>query len=156
VVLVLTPSFSLELSSSREIQTGSKARSPFSFIRDMHASEASSTTGVVATHDFSAVLEPSSYTDEKFALYVRYQKDIHHEDVKMPDGFTRFLVDSPLSVSLLLLPPVGMRSYVAQKKRIEYISDPPEHLPLEYGSYHQVRRRRTISNLIDRATLVDV
>jgi arginine-tRNA-protein transferase len=52
-------------------------------------------------HKFSATLEPSSYTEEKFELYAKYQKDIHHEEEKKPEGFIRFLVDSPLSVSPL-------------------------------------------------------
>ena len=37
-------------------------------------------------------------TEEKFELFEIYQKNIHHEDDKDPDGFDRFLVESPLLV----------------------------------------------------------
>ena len=44
-------------------------------------------------------LEPASWTQEKFDLYVKYQHHIHHdkkEDISK-NGFKRFLVDSPLT-----------------------------------------------------------
>ena len=40
-------------------------------------------------------------TEEKFELFEIYQKNIHHEDDKDPDGFDRFLVESPLLVRTL-------------------------------------------------------
>lgn len=46
------------------------------------------------------VLEPSSFTNEKFDLYAKYQATIHHdkpEDISQ-SGFKRFLVDSPMTV----------------------------------------------------------
>ena len=48
-------------------------------------------------------LEPSSYTDEKFALYKVYQKEIHkEEEEKTTSGFRRFLIQNPLHVGCLL------------------------------------------------------
>lgn len=51
-------------------------------------------------------LEPSSFTDEKFELYKKYQSEIHHDQEKLPSGFARFLVDSPLVVRPAGLPRV--------------------------------------------------
>ena len=49
------------------------------------------------------ILEPSSYTKEKFALYQIYQKEIHKEEKeKLSQGFKRFLVETPLHVRLPL------------------------------------------------------
>ena len=44
-------------------------------------------------------LEPSSFTEEKFALYCAYQKEIHNDDDKSASGFKRFLIENPLVVS---------------------------------------------------------
>ena len=44
------------------------------------------------------ILEPSSYTPEKFDLFKKYQEDIHHDLRNSPSGFRKFLVDSPLIV----------------------------------------------------------
>lgn len=44
------------------------------------------------------ILEPSSYTPEKFALYNKYQQDIHHDTRNSSSGFRNFLVDTPLIV----------------------------------------------------------
>lgn len=55
-----------------------------------------------STDDISTqvTLEPASYTEEKFALYSRYQKEIHHEIWdREPSGFKEFLVQNPLVVS---------------------------------------------------------
>jgi len=43
-------------------------------------------------------LEPSSFTQEKFDLYCKYQRDIHNDQHNSPGGFKRFLVESPLAV----------------------------------------------------------
>ncbi|KIY46622.1 hypothetical protein FISHEDRAFT_46915 [Fistulina hepatica ATCC 64428] len=89
----------------------------------VHASEAGFHSTADASHRFEVILEPSSFTQEKFELYCKYQKDIHHEDEKRPSGFKRFLVDSPL-----------------QPNPIPYTEPPPPHLPKAYGSYHQLYR----------------
>lgn len=44
-------------------------------------------------------LERSSYTKEKYTLYVTYQEQIHHDYDNTPMGFNRFLVKTPLIVS---------------------------------------------------------
>lgn len=49
-------------------------------------------------------LEPASYTEEKFALYSSYQKEVHREIWdRQPSGFERFLVKNPLVVRTLAL-----------------------------------------------------
>src|ERR1700733_2930878 len=48
-------------------------------------------------------LEPASYTDEKSALFAKYQQTIHHDYDSSPSGFRRFLVSSPLQVCLACL-----------------------------------------------------
>ncbi|KAG0205447.1 Arginyl-tRNA--protein transferase 1 [Mortierella sp. GBA30] len=52
-------------------------------------------------HRFRAKLEPSSCTDEKHALYVKYQMQIHHESRSkcQVKNFEHFLVDTPLTPS---------------------------------------------------------
>ena len=50
-------------------------------------------------HYVQVTLEPSSYTAEKFALYQKYQREVHkEEEEKKASSFTRFLVDNPLKV----------------------------------------------------------
>jgi len=87
----------------------------------IHESEIEFQTESQPCHRFETILEPSSYTPEKFALFKKYQEDIHHDLRNSPSGFRKFLVDSPL---------------IAEP--IPYDSPPPSHLPLEYGSYHQL------------------
>jgi arginine-tRNA-protein transferase len=88
-------------------------------------------------------LEPSSFTQEKFELYRKYQQDIHHEEEeKQPEAFERFLVTTPLDVGcshLIKLLWTKLRRHRLQNPSIEYASTPPDHLPTTYGSYHQVR-----------------
>ncbi|KAG9317583.1 arginine-tRNA-protein transferase [Chiua virens] len=74
-------------------------------------------------HDFQVTLERSSFTDEKYALFVAYQTEIHHDDDNTPRSFRRFLVQSPLISEL-----------------IPYPTTPPQHLPSHFGSYHQMYR----------------
>ncbi|KAH8106110.1 arginine-tRNA-protein transferase [Cristinia sonorae] len=77
-----------------------------------------------AVHKFEVTLEPSSFTEEKFALYQSYQREIHREEKeKNPSSFKRFLVESPLV-----------------SEDIAYTHPPPAHLPRQYGSYHQLYR----------------
>ncbi len=88
--------------------------------------------------------EPPSYTEEKFALYSRYQQEIHHEAwERQPSGFKRFLVHSPLAVSTSGRPGGLIMIYhltPKQREAIEYPSGRPDHLPAEYGTYHQLYR----------------
>ncbi|KDR83855.1 hypothetical protein GALMADRAFT_236300 [Galerina marginata CBS 339.88] len=87
----------------------------------IHESEISFLTDKEPSHLFETILEPASYTPEKFALYKKYQSEIHNDKRNNPTGFKRFLVDSPL-----------------QTEAISYPSPPPSHLPVNYGSYHQL------------------
>jgi len=96
---------------------------PVSFLQLMHASERSFITENTA-HIFETTLEPSFFTTEKYCLYQRYLKEIHHDDDTTLSGFRQFLVDSPL-----------------ENKPIPYTdSARPGPLPLCYGSYHQMYR----------------
>ena len=47
-------------------------------------------------------IEPSSYTDEKFRMYKKYQMAVHGDtESKVSEkGFRRFLCESPLEVNL--------------------------------------------------------
>lgn len=47
---------------------------------------------------FQVIIEPASYTPQKYALFKRYQEEIHHDKKSSPSGFERFLVESPLQV----------------------------------------------------------
>ncbi|PCH41274.1 hypothetical protein WOLCODRAFT_100182 [Wolfiporia cocos MD-104 SS10] len=90
---------------------------------DIHASEFRACSEQKPKHIFKVTLEPSSFTEEKFALYQCYQKEIHLEDDKSTSDFIRFLVETPL-----------------HREAIAYFDHAPDHLPREYGSYHQMYR----------------
>ncbi|RPD67049.1 hypothetical protein L226DRAFT_529443 [Lentinus tigrinus ALCF2SS1-7] len=111
--------------SSKSTQSKGKGRAEhvFDLVNDMHAAEASFLNDQAPVHKFEVILEPSSYTEEKFALYCSYQHDIHHDDDKSVSGFKRFLVNTPL-----IPEPIG------------YASERSKHLPVNYGSYHQLYR----------------
>ncbi|EPQ59316.1 hypothetical protein GLOTRDRAFT_125622 [Gloeophyllum trabeum ATCC 11539] len=106
--------------------TGTSKKQPeFSLVSAIHASEYSfvKDTGEKPAHQFEVILEPSAYSEEKYALYEKYQKEIHLDDDNRPSGFKRFLVESPLHHELM-----------------PYPSTPPAHLPPTFGSYHQLYR----------------
>ncbi|KAF9131764.1 Arginyl-tRNA--protein transferase 1 [Mortierella sp. 14UC] len=52
-------------------------------------------------HRLRIKLEPSSFTEEKHALYIKYQMDVHHEPRSkcQAKNFTNFLIDSPLTAT---------------------------------------------------------
>ncbi|KAF9498470.1 hypothetical protein BDN71DRAFT_1443310 [Pleurotus eryngii] len=89
----------------------------------LHAVEVPWVDPETTRHRFETVLEPSSYTDEKFELFKKYQADIHHDFKSSQSGFRRFLCETPLRTS-----------------PISYTGSPPAHLPVEYGSHHQLYR----------------
>ncbi|KAG6885205.1 hypothetical protein C0993_004887 [Termitomyces sp. T159_Od127] len=70
----------------------------------------------------TTVIEPSSFTEEKYALFQNYQMNVHNES-STPSDFKRFLVESPLL-----------------EESIIYAPGAPSHLPRNYGSYHQLYR----------------
>ncbi|GAA6046515.1 hypothetical protein JCM3770_006187 [Rhodotorula araucariae] len=51
-------------------------------------------------HRFEYILEPASFTEEKYALFRRYQMEVHNEPASKVSakGFRRFLVDTPLDI----------------------------------------------------------
>lgn len=112
-----------------DLETDSKKHKPkgkeqtFDLIKSIHAAEASFQSKEHPAHRFEIVLEPASFTDEKYGLFVKYQHDVHHDFDNTPGGFERFLVTTPL-----------------QTEVIPYPSPPPDHLPKKYGSYHQLYR----------------
>ncbi|KXN83722.1 Arginyl-tRNA--protein transferase 1 [Leucoagaricus sp. SymC.cos] len=89
----------------------------FDLIGSIHTAETSFHSEEHPAHRFEIVLEPSSFTEEKYELFVKYQRDIHHDFKNTPHGFERFLSED-----------------------IPYPSSPPPHLPKKYGSYHQLYR----------------
>ncbi|KAF9482516.1 hypothetical protein BDN70DRAFT_432045 [Pholiota conissans] len=112
-----------ESSKSKSCRKG-KALPPFTTLpAAIHEAEEGFHNESETAHTFEVTLEPSSYTDEKFQLYKKYQAEIHKDVENSPSGFKRFLVDSPLNT-----------------EPIPYPSEPPDHLPREYGSYHQMYR----------------
>ncbi|KAF9315504.1 Arginyl-tRNA--protein transferase 1 [Podila horticola] len=70
-------------------------------------------------HRFRVKLEPSSFTEEKHELYVKYQMSVHNEPKSKcgTSNYTNFLVDSPLTPSV---------------KTADWTEDNPG-----YGSFHQ-------------------
>ncbi|CAF9910945.1 MAG: Arginyl-tRNA--protein transferase 1 [Alectoria fallacina] len=76
-------------------------------------------TLVEPAHKFEVTLEPDNFTEEKYALFANYQKNVHHEgpsDISK-SGFKRFLCSGL---------PRSTRLYHGKEKRI--------------GSYHQCYR----------------
>ncbi|KAH8830854.1 arginine-tRNA-protein transferase [Flagelloscypha sp. PMI_526] len=115
--------FILTGSKTGEGQKPMKARaSEPTLAETIHLPEASFVSPNTPKHNFQVTLEPSSYTAEKYALFEKYQTTIH-SDSTTPSGFKRFLVDTPLI-----------------REAIPYPTPPLEHLPKEYGSYHQLYR----------------
>jgi len=103
----------------------SSSKEPQFILEDaIHAPESSSRgLNDKPVHVFEVTLEPSSYTDEKFALYQSYEAKIHKKVNKRSENFKSFLVETPLEM-----------------EPIPYLSTPSAHLPSHYGSYHQLYR----------------
>jgi len=97
-----------------------KHNSEFNLVASVHASEFQSgqDTEQGFEHRYEMTLEPSSYTEEKYELFKKYQAEIHH-DPSSPGGFERFLVTSPL-----------------RPEPVPYLMEPANYLPTHYGSYH--------------------
>ncbi|THH33666.1 hypothetical protein EUX98_g547 [Antrodiella citrinella] len=112
--------------SSKRPKGGKASQNAPAFVLEeaIHAAESSRLKDANAAHTFEVMLEPSSFTKEKFDLYQSYQREIHHEEEeKEPGSFQRFLIDSSL-----------------QNEDIPYSQSPPPGLPKQYGSYHQLYR----------------
>jgi arginine-tRNA-protein transferase len=112
-------------SKSGGTSNASKRDSPkFSLSTSIHAAESDFISpNATARHDFKVTLEPSTYSEEKYTLYLLYQRQIHHDPHNTPEDFKRFLVKSPLI-----------------NEPIPYPASAPDHLPSQYGSFHQMYR----------------
>ncbi|KAJ4481419.1 arginine-tRNA-protein transferase [Lentinula edodes] len=95
-----------------------KDNAKFNLRASIHASEFRSDQTQHFAHRFEMTLEPSSYTDEKYELFKKYQTEIHYDSTS-PEGFRNFLVATPL-----------------HQEPIQYSSPPTSDLPTHYGSYH--------------------
>ncbi|EJU06406.1 hypothetical protein DACRYDRAFT_103351 [Dacryopinax primogenitus] len=105
----------------KPVKKKGRDNAPFDLPKAIHASEMSYLPEEsTPAHEFEVVLELSSYSEEKFELYVNYQAHAHKEEDKAPSSFKRFLCHSPL------IP-----------EDISYPRPPPPGLPKKYGSYHQ-------------------
>ncbi|KAG8739466.1 Arginyl-tRNA--protein transferase 1 [Ceratobasidium sp. 414] len=95
----------------------------------VHAADASvlEAKGLAPAHRFEVTLEPSSFTDEKYQLYLQYQESVHADTENTPSGFTRFLVESAIR-----LEPIVYKDPPTEPS--------PYQLPTHYGSYHQMYR----------------
>lgn len=93
-----------------------KNTQPFDLLTAIHASEAQ-TSSDHTRHRFEVVMEPASFSKEKYELYKRYQMEVHgdKESKVTEDGFTRFLCDSPLEVRNLALSLVGSYMQIVDK-----------------------------------------
>ncbi|KAG9128339.1 Arginyl-tRNA--protein transferase 1 [Ceratobasidium sp. 392] len=100
-----------------------------SLIDLVHAADASvvESKGSTPAHRFEVTVEPSSFTDEKYQLFLQYQQSIHDDTGNSPDGFKRFLVESAIR-----LEPILYKNPPAKPS--------PYPLPTHYGSYHQMYR----------------
>jgi len=96
---------------------------PFDLSQSLHAAEREFLGETPAKRKFEVILEPSSYSKEKFELYCKYQRSVHQDTDNAISGFKRFLVDTPLE-------PIA----------VPYRVQRPSHLPPTYGSYHQLYR----------------
>ncbi|KAG8706630.1 Arginyl-tRNA--protein transferase 1 [Ceratobasidium sp. 395] len=95
----------------------------------VHAADASvvESKGNTPVHRFEVTVEPSSFTDEKYQLYLQYQESVHADTGNTPSGFKRFLVESAIR-----LEPIIYKNPPAKSS--------PYPLPTHYGSYHQMYR----------------
>ncbi|KAF9263518.1 hypothetical protein L218DRAFT_864642 [Marasmius fiardii PR-910] len=108
--------------ASKPTKQKGKNTSNFDLVDSIHASEHQFGGTDGWEHRFEIILEPSSYTGEKYDLFKKYQRNIHQDESTIY-GFKRFLVDSPL-----------------RPDPVSYPSSPTKHLPTHYGSYHQLYR----------------
>ncbi|CAE6523547.1 unnamed protein product [Rhizoctonia solani] len=103
-------------------------KTPLPLVELVHAADIAvqESQGRKPTHRLEVTLEPSSYTDEKYQLYLKYQESIHEDTGNTPRGFERFLVTSAIRQE-----PIRYQNTSAQ---------PTYPLPTHYGSYHQMYR----------------
>ncbi|KAF9452509.1 hypothetical protein P691DRAFT_721999 [Macrolepiota fuliginosa MF-IS2] len=95
----------------------------FDLVKAIHTAEESFHKEERPAHRFETSLESAPFTEEKYQLYARYQRNVHNDFQSTLFDFEQFLATSPLRF-----------------EGIPYPSIPPGHLPRKYGSYHQLYR----------------
>lgn len=106
----------------RSREEARKRDTEFNLVQRVQESESRSLQGPPEpAHSLVVTLEPDDFTREKFTVFENYQRIVHQEDASeiTPDGFRRFLCDSPLKRETITLDN-------GQEKRL--------------GSYHQCYR----------------
>ncbi|KAI5369537.1 Putative N-end aminoacyl transferase, N-end rule aminoacyl transferase, acyl-CoA N-acyltransferase [Septoria linicola] len=77
-----------------------RLNSEFDLLQSIHESEISQLKpDIQPSRRLEVTLEPDQFSEEKFALFDNYQRNVHHEgdeDISKP-GFKRFLCGSPLA-----------------------------------------------------------
>lgn len=68
---------------------------PFNYIREILETETSA-------KDFKTCFEPAVFTEEKYALFAKYQEHVHNDFKHNAKSFKRFLCDSPFSKETIL------------------------------------------------------
>ncbi|GHJ84169.1 hypothetical protein NliqN6_0571 [Naganishia liquefaciens] len=101
----------------------------YDYIQELRSAEydQATATGVQPALRYEVMLVPAAVTQERFALYKRYQETIHHDrpGKNHISGFNRFLCKNPLG-----------------RQRIPYPNpkDVPSILPRHFGCFHQLHR----------------
>ncbi|KAK5010738.1 hypothetical protein LTR28_008107 [Elasticomyces elasticus] len=105
-----------------------KQKTSFDLLQAVHESEVDQLKPIEPAHRFSVTLEADSFSDEKFALYAKYQVHVHHDAPSeiSPTSFKSFLCSSPLHGT----------TQPASPTTPSFPTPPPKPL----GSYHQCYR----------------
>ncbi|GAA5877358.1 hypothetical protein JCM16303_006255 [Sporobolomyces ruberrimus] len=93
-----------------------KNQNPIEYSEMVNSADwANSTTEHPFKNKFEYTVEPASFTEEKYALFKRYQMEVHAEPESKVSvkGFKRFLVDTPLDLESSSLPGVSYGSHHA-------------------------------------------
>lgn len=79
-----------------------KSKNDFDLCDSVQAPEYSKISSQIPpepAHKFSVTIEPSTFTKEKYLLFENYQAAVHQDNDATPQGFQRFLCDSPLPLT---------------------------------------------------------
>ncbi|KAI5776603.1 arginine-tRNA-protein transferase [Geopyxis carbonaria] len=84
-----------------------KQKNEFDLSESVHAPDYPALQGHIPpepAHKFEVTLELASFTEEKYAVFENYQRNVHKEEPEeiSESGFTRFLCDSPLNPEITL------------------------------------------------------
>lgn len=103
------------------VQTGKPG--PFDYIKEL--TEASN-----AASSFTTRFEPPTYTEEKYALFAKYQEGIHSDFKHNKRSFERFLCDSPFSDEIKLGTPEEwdqLNTLASRESPVELLRVGPAH-----------------------------